>query len=786
MRSRFHLFTLFVLCLAGAAPAQYFPRVGREAIHQESLDAQSRLDVLSISLRPGYEDLATLAYLRMGRGARVTSAYVTNGEGGDDDLRGELPMHHAGELREEATKALTKIDGGAFFLNMPDIPAAPGPEAVRLKWRTDTLRARLTRMILEAHPDIILVARDWLAGGSSPLNQVLESELNQVLRHAAAIKSTDPRGLNPWTVSRVLIDRGTNQGLSAPVQQVHPTWKKTYQQIGAEAGTEYRSIAVQRRRWIVEAFGDNAQFAQIQYQLIAPKQIPGLKRIDQGLPAALPSTLTEIGKGIADLTAATLRGQSTVPGVGGKPEKATVRLVGVMQLLDRLLTGIWKLSPEERKIALQWKLSLEDLRATLLGINVRYSFDTNILTERQIAVMGIDTIVGIKPGGTTFLYFPLVDQQGWVVNEQVQKKLDLLYHQPYRILSPGTVAYHLPAGLQGLERNTTATVFLFYIIHQGAKPEENFMYRIAEPIQLTPRFSAEVLTPMVGVVPSERVVIKLTNNSRDGVRDSVFVDDSLATSAKREFRLNTKGGSHVDTLVLTWNRPLEEGTYVLPVKIADRTVSSFAARRFDATMDLSKNIGVITGVEGSPITEVLRRLGAHWTNISSSPPETLDFSAFNVIVIDRRAMTLRGGLDSMKEVFERFVQKGGHLMILAQDAGVWNAHPLVDGLTLKASGSYDETAPVHADSASRLLTTPNGIVKDDWSNWIYQRSYNTVTGSALESAQIPLKSEVDGNPFVAMWKAGAGTITYVDLAVNPQIVNVHPGTYRLLANLLSY
>ena len=29
-------------------------------------------------------------------------------------------------------------------------------------------------------------------------------------------------------------------------------------------------------------------------------------------------------------------------------------------------------------------------------------------------------------------------------------------------------------------------------------------------------------------------------------------------------------------------------------------------------------------------------------------------------------------------------------------------------------------------------------------------------------------------------------ITYSDLAFNPQFFNVHPGAYRLLANLLSY
>ena len=65
---------------------QYFPETGRAALYQRSLDARSRLHVLSISLQPGYEDFATLAYFRLGRGARIVSAYVTNGEAGESDI----------------------------------------------------------------------------------------------------------------------------------------------------------------------------------------------------------------------------------------------------------------------------------------------------------------------------------------------------------------------------------------------------------------------------------------------------------------------------------------------------------------------------------------------------------------------------------------------------------------------------------------------------------------------------------------------------------------------------
>jgi hypothetical protein len=779
---------LIFLLLSGTTlvSAQYFPRSGRGAISQESLDLQGRLNVLSISLRPGYEDLATLAFFRMGKGAGITSAYLTNGEAGEDDLRGEYPMHHAGELREEATKALAKIDGGALFLNMPDVPAASAMLAVRMKWRSDTLRARLTRLIVETRPDVILVARDWLGGPASPQMAVLVSELTQVLRSVESIKSTDARQSNPWVVARVLVDKGTKNGVQAPTTGIHPMWKKSYRDIGIEAGEEYHSIAVQRKQWIVDAFGGQAKQGSMRYELLAPMQATRLKQMDENLPAPLTARLKDIGKGIADLSAATMRGQSTLPGAGNKSEKVAVRLTDLMQRLELYISHLYDLTPQERKIVIQWKGSLEDLRNALHGIEVRYTFEPTLLAERQVALLRIDTIIGLKPGGTTFLYFPQLDRLGWVVNEKLQKKVDLTLHEALRILSPGTLPYHLPAGLQGLEQTSTSSAFLIYVIHQGAKPGDDFTYRIAEPVKFAPRFTAEVLTPMVSVVPSEQVVVRLTNHSRDGVRDSIWVDDSLATSEKHEFRLNTKDGVFQDTLTLKWHMSLDEGTYVVPVKIADRVVSSVAARRFDVCLDSSKKVGLLTGIEASPVADVLRRLGARWTMLNSHPQGAVDLSGYHVVVLDRRAMSLATSFDSYREPLVQFVQKGGHLIILAQDAGTWNAHPLVDGLKLTASGVYDEKTAIEADTSSALLTVPNRIVKGEWSNWLFQIAYNTLSGPALEQAVVPVRAAADHNPLVVTWKKGTGTITYTDLAMNPQFFNVHPGVYRLLANLLSY
>src|SRR3989338_5999690 len=79
------LLPLFVI--ASVRAQSYLPESGSDAIYQRSLDLSSHLNVLMVSLQPGFEDLGTIAYFRFGRGAKVMSAYVTNGEGGESDLR---------------------------------------------------------------------------------------------------------------------------------------------------------------------------------------------------------------------------------------------------------------------------------------------------------------------------------------------------------------------------------------------------------------------------------------------------------------------------------------------------------------------------------------------------------------------------------------------------------------------------------------------------------------------------------------------------------------------------
>ncbi|MGA3243065.1 MAG: PIG-L family deacetylase [Bacteroidota bacterium] len=775
---------LLVLAFLGFAipvSAQYFPSNGRESLHQRALDARSRLNVLSIALQPGYEDLAGLAYFRMGRGARIVSAYVTNGEAGESDVRGEYPNQLAAERRNEAAQALAMLGGEEYFLNMPDVGAARDTDAVYTQWDVDTLALRLGKLLTDLKPDVILIARNWAVDGSNPEDQVLLAILQRAIRRleptVAQKKAGGVEEMFQWSVDRVLLETGSKAGMRVPVDRLHPLWKKSYLTIGDEAASFYKSCATQRLGW----YGSGRNRPAITYQSIYSRRSRPLKSVDDALPAPAPESLKGIDTQIASVTSVIAEGSMS----SATRSNVLARVAALLDSVDEHLGRPLELSSQGRKICMQWKLTLERLRVGLLGIEVRYSIDPSVLTERQLTFLRIDTVRGIREGDSTWVYFPMTDRQ-WLVDENTRKTAALRFDPPYRIVTPFKLEHDLPAAMDGLSQTSIGKTFTFFILCKSKTREGNFIFRGSVRLLYAERFSAEALTPIVRAVDSERLLVRLTNHSRDGVRDSVQVNDSLVVAARQQFRLNVKDESQVDTLVLHWKRTLDEGSYLVPISIDVRDVARFAARSFEAKIEPGRMVALITSLWDSPTAETLRRLGVQYTEIKEirSLPQLL--AGYRVAILDRRGMTLMGDQKALVPILKRYVEGGGHLIVLAQDAASWNAAPLVDGLRLKSSNSLGEAAQVEIDSVHRMFSVPNRINWLDWENWLYRRSHNVLSGPALSSAVVPLRSKDENAPLIVEWKIGSGVLTYVDLALYPQFLNIHAGAFRLLANLVSY
>jgi len=759
-------------CAKKTSSPDYFPEIGGHALYQRSLDLRSNLKVLSIALRPGCEDFAALAYFRLGRGAVVMSLYVTNGEGGESDVQGEYPTHLAAVRRAEAARAMTYLDGDARFLNFPDIVAARDSTPIRQLWPGDSLQFKLSEVISQFQPDLVLLARDWSAETPSLIWEILRADLLTAVKSVAggaAVHLANGANASPaWTVSRVVIDIGRSERLAIPTSVQHPRWKKSYGQIGEEAAQMYASLVVQRKLW---------RHGKTTPDDSPPAPTPPLKNIDDGVPIPVSQRLRGIEIQIEALTEKTLN---------GKTGEVLPRVAALIDSVD--LTFAFRqttLTARERKSLLQWKNALENLRCTLLGVEVDYAVTETMLSNHQLTSIFVNQVKGLTADGKTDIFFAGLDEN-WAVNEDAKHRLPLELKQEYRLLTPEKLAYSFPPGREAFQTTPFAKPVFLFILHQAKSSERSFVHRRIINFDFAPKFVAEVLTPIVRMTPGERLVIRLTNISRDGVADTVEVSDLLAYAFPHPFRLSQKGASKLDTLSLAWLGNPAEGTYLFPVRIDTFRIARFAARKFSAEVDPSKRVGLITGIINSPTAEALRRLRLNFFTLEPNKTSIQQIEALDVLIIDRRALSLKPEIASLRPEFDRFVERGGHLIVLGQDAAVWNDQPLWNGISLTSINTLDNNTPLQLDAGHALLNRPNYLTPEDWEDWLFLRGYNTVAGEVLASTAIPARALPEGNPLIVSAGAGKGKRTYVDLALPPQLMNIHAGAFRLLANLISY
>jgi hypothetical protein len=101
----------------------------------------------------------------------------------------------------------------------------------------------------------------------------------------------------------------------------------------------------------------------------------------------------------------------------------------------------------------------------------------------------------------------------------------------------------------------------------------------------------------------------------------------------------------------------------------------------------------------------------------------------------------------------------------------------------------DEQAPVKLlEPANPLLTWPNAISAADFDGWVEERGHSFMDTwdaslTALTETADPGQDPQRGGLLVA--HLGKGTYVYIAYALYRQLPELVPGSYRLLANLLS-
>jgi hypothetical protein len=440
---------------------------------------------------------------------------------------------------------------------------------------------------------------------------------------------------------------------------------------------------------------------------------------------------------------------------------------------------------EDFRLLAAWKNGLEELRCSLLDVNVDCIMSDSLLTQNQLFYLRFQGLSSRASRGENKVFFPGAMDHSWGVNETPDHQFPLQVPQEFRILTPGRMDYTFPPSQFGIVQSTLRTRFSYMIFHRDSSRERTFIYRGEALIQPGPRRTFELLTPIVRAIDRAPVVFRLVNISRDAFRQKISIQDSLVNPTSKEVSFSRKDEVLVDTLFLSLRGGLKPGDYPMSLSLASSAMGTFLARSFEAKTDVASRVGLITSMDDSPVAQAMRRLQLAWSPIDTSFSSATQLASFNVIVIDRDALVGVSSIGPRSVRLREWVENGGHLVVLPQMAFRGGSMPFAPGGTFRMSPLLPPLAPIITDTAKPLFRVPNPILPDDWNDWVVARSFGSVIVAPDQPAFVLARSAETNAHMVVDLPEGKGHVTLVALDLVSQLLNLHPGAHRLLANLLT-
>ena len=216
--------------------------------------------------------------------------------------------------------------------------------------------------------------------------------------------------------------------------------------------------------------------------------------------------------------------------------------------------------------------------------------------------------------------------------------------------------------------------------------------------------------------------------------------------------------------------------------------ATYRARGVDVKVASGLRIGYIMGT-GDTVPEALEQIGIHPHLLSPAELASADLSAYNAIVIGIRAYSNRPDLVANNNRLLDYVHSGGTLIVQYQSGDFSNYGPYPFTLERNPEKVVEETDPVTiTDPGNPLFQSPNRITSADFDNWVEERGHSFMTSwddryQALTETHDPGQDPQRGGLLYARY--GKGVYIYAAFALYRQFPEAVPGTYRILANLVS-
>ena len=718
--------------------------------------------VLYIAAHPDDENNAFLPYLTKERRYRTAYLSLTRGDGGQN-LIGKEQGIELGLIRTQELLAARMQDGAEqYFSTAYEFGYSKSAKEALAIWDHQKVLSDVVWVIRKFQPDIIITRfpGDARAGhGHHAASSIIAQEAYAAAADPNMFPEQFKYGVQPWKAKRILwntfnfgsVNTTNDNQLKIEVGGYNPTIGKSYGEIGAEARTMHKSQGEgrpRRRGSYFEFFqhlnGDTAKVDIMDgvltnwSRLNAPRiqssiqQIISTYKIDQ--PAVIVPSLVQLYQQVKALP---------------ESQWKTYQLNLIQTTIESASGLLVEATTTKQQVVPEGELAIQVL------VNQRSNVNTS-LEKMQF----LSNQTNIKD---SLLNIKLVNNQNQQFTYAFKVPVNQAISQPYWLVNPkteGMFDVQDQTKIGQAENDPPFSILLNYRI-------EGQLFQKQYPIQykyvdLTKGdvYQPVVVLPKKEVAPIKSVVLVPTNSNTPSPK----FDQGIFHK--------TIQYDHIPAQTYFQDASIQ----VVKVDIQKR----------------GQKVGYIDGA-GDAIPEALEQLGYEVVYLKESDLTPAHLKALDAIVVGIRAFNMYAYLSEKQAVLNDYIAAGGNLMVQylkSNQVGTQNIKVGPYPFTVNSGKRVTEenTDVTFVLPNHPVLNFPNTISKQDFNNWVQERS--TYQAENIDAHfQTPLQMSDNGEApstgSLLIAPFGKGNFAYVSLALFRQLPAGNPGAYKLFANLLS-
>ena len=796
--------------------------------------------VLYIAAHPDDENNGFLPYLAKEKLYRTGYLSLTRGDGGQNLIGSEQGID-LGLIRTQELLAARRQDGAEqFFSRAYEFGFSKNAEEALRIWDKEKILSDVVWVIREYQPDVI-IARfpgDARAGhGHHAASSILALEAFTAAADPNKFPEQLKYGVQPWQAKRILwntfnfggANTTSNDQFKIDVGGYNPLLGKSYGEIGGEARSMHKSQGEGRPRRRGPSFeyfstlaGDAPKTELTDGIDISWNRIKGAEGIAEKIDNIIQAYQFE------------------------HPEKSVDALVELYKNMHQLTNkSNWenkKLEEVKQLIIACSGLFFEattDEEYAVLGERMNVSFFVNKRNDAKILLEHVWINNAVNNSFDSTFHIPLPNNGNISFNKNFTVEISKKLSQPYWLakrqdkIGSFNVEDQLLIG-QDENKAAYSVNFSFSINGVTITDQKPVQYKFVDPVKGELYQPYIVITPIIVSLTPDVVLTNVKTGNKQIANPklqlqyksnfaakqipltiqlkqagkSIFTKDTIidfeagkifmeSILLPKEFNKEQEHNIVAELSTLINNKKQVYTSYLRAIKYDHIPAIHYffqnnASIITDEVKVTGKKIGYITGA-GDKVPDAILQLGYDLQYLHEADITDEKLKEFDAIILGIRAYNIFEYLSNKNDVFNRYVENGGNLIVQYLKSNQIGLKKIKVGpypfMINAGSRVTEENAEVRFMLPQHsVLNYPNKIIPTDFDNWVQERS--TYQAEQVDTHyEMPLgmndTGDKPGTGSLAIAKYGKGNFAYVSLVLFRQLPAGIPGAYKLLANLIA-